>query len=127
MQLTRDIFQPILFGGDQLTAARARGCQRHRVNSETATNRLQGLIPVSEDWHASVVLLGVSMLYCVVSIIICIHADYNNIYTHYCVVCISMQDTIIIILIIIILRSYSSVCTTQPLQLTMVHFTSYVI
>ena len=50
----------ILFGGDQLTAARARGCQEVRMNSDTCMGKLNGLRAVSEDWHTSVVLLTVS-------------------------------------------------------------------
>ena len=49
----------ILFGGDQLTAARARGCRDLRLNSDSITGRLQGLVPVAEDWHTSVTLLSV--------------------------------------------------------------------
>ena len=64
---------PLLFGGDQLTAARARGCQELRINSDTNTGRLRGLVPVAEDWHTTVTLLVVSIvsshLHCV-SIII---------------------------------------------------------
>ena len=55
-----DIFKPILFGGDQLTAARAMGSQQIWVNSETASEGLHGLIPVAEDWHTSVTLITVS-------------------------------------------------------------------
>ena len=62
IQVHHDIFQPVLFGGDQLTAARARGSQQIRLNSERASDRLQGLIPVAEDWHTSVILLTVSEL-----------------------------------------------------------------
>lgn len=46
-----------------MTAARARGSQRIRNNSETGRARLEGLQPVVEDWHAKVVLLGVSFLF----------------------------------------------------------------
>ena len=48
----------VLFGGDQLTAARARGCRELRLNSETTIGQLTGLIP---DWHTSVALLSVSI------------------------------------------------------------------
>ena len=57
-----ETLHPLLFGGDQLTAARARGCQELRINSDTATGRLQGLIPVAEDWHTSLTLLTVSIM-----------------------------------------------------------------
>ena len=54
-------FHKILFGGDQLTAARARSSQKHRANALTPTERLEGLIPVAEDWHTKACLLGVSI------------------------------------------------------------------
>lgn len=60
VQVHHDVFRPILFGGDQLTAARARGSQQIRLNSDRASDRLCGFIPVSEDWHTSVILLTVS-------------------------------------------------------------------
>ena len=49
----------VLLGGDQLTAARARGCRELSLNSETTIGQLTGLIPVAEDWHTSVALLSV--------------------------------------------------------------------
>ena len=51
-----------MFGGDQLTAARARGSQEARLNSDTCLGRLQGLKPMAEDWHTSVILLIVCVL-----------------------------------------------------------------
>ena len=50
----------LLFGGDQLTAARVRGAKQGRCNSVTASNRFEGLIPVIEDWHTKVIVLEVS-------------------------------------------------------------------
>ena len=49
-----------LFGGDQLTAARVRGAQLAMGNSKTALKRLDGVIPVIEDWHTEVVLYEIS-------------------------------------------------------------------
>ena len=49
----------ILFGGEQLTAARIRGAQEAKCNSLTSTKRFDGLIPVIEGWHTKVVLLEV--------------------------------------------------------------------
>ncbi len=43
-----------------LTAKRARGGKDIRSNSERGKDRLEGLIPVVEDWHAKVCLFGVS-------------------------------------------------------------------
>ena len=50
----------ILFGGDQLTAARARSAKRHVANADSDTGKLHGLIPVTEDWHTKMSLLLVS-------------------------------------------------------------------
>lgn len=52
---------PILLGGDQLTAARARGAMSIRASHDTALDRLEGLIPVLEDWHARLTLAKVSV------------------------------------------------------------------
>ena len=49
----------LLFGGDQRTAARARGCVELRINSDTPTGRLTTLLPVAKDWHTLVTLLTV--------------------------------------------------------------------
>lgn len=42
-------FQKILFGGDQVTAVRARGAQKVRVNSVSPQARLEGLILCAKD------------------------------------------------------------------------------
>ena len=52
----------LLIGGDQLTAERVRGAQSMRQNSTHAMGRLEGYIPVSEDWHAKVCFLQVQFL-----------------------------------------------------------------
>lgn len=51
---------PILFGGDQLTVARARGAACVKTNELDAKKRLEGLVPVWEDWHTKMTLLTVS-------------------------------------------------------------------
>lgn len=53
---------PVLFGGEQLTAARARGAKRVKVNSAEASSHLDGIIPVAKDWHAQLNLLEVRMV-----------------------------------------------------------------
>lgn len=50
---------PILFGGDQLTTERARTVKNVLSNSDAATSRLEGLVPVTEDWHAKMCLYKV--------------------------------------------------------------------
>lgn len=54
-------FHSILFGGDQLTVARMRGTQVLRTTEETAVKRLQGLLPVVEDWHTCMTFLNVTV------------------------------------------------------------------
>lgn len=50
----------IIVGGDQMTAARVRGCQRLMSNSGDDIERLEGMTAIVEDWHAKVVFLVVS-------------------------------------------------------------------
>uniref|UniRef100_A0A7M5WN06 DUF6589 domain-containing protein n=1 Tax=Clytia hemisphaerica TaxID=252671 RepID=A0A7M5WN06_9CNID len=40
------------FGGDQLTEERSRSAQNARADGRTVEERLQGLLPKFEDWHA---------------------------------------------------------------------------
>ena len=54
-------FHKLFVGGNQLTAARARAVQRHRVNSASPSSALHGLIPCTEDWHTQAILLQVCM------------------------------------------------------------------
>lgn len=54
-----DATHTILLGGDQMTAARCRGCQLIRNNSNSDSMKLNGFQPFAEDWHAKVVLLEV--------------------------------------------------------------------
>lgn len=52
----------ILFGGDQLTASRARSAKRARANSLSSITRLDGLEPNASDFHIQLNLLDVSYL-----------------------------------------------------------------
>lgn len=61
-QVSLDKYHCILFGGDQVTAARARGSQGIRRNSKTPLGRIEGLAPVIEDWHAKGVFVMVLTL-----------------------------------------------------------------
>lgn len=51
----------LLIGGDQLTAARGRGSKKAKLHSDSPKSRLEGLIPVAEDWHTKVTLLEVRL------------------------------------------------------------------
>ena len=53
------LIHKILFGGDQLTAARARSAKNAKSNSASPLSRLEGLVPCAEDWHAKLNLLEV--------------------------------------------------------------------
>lgn len=54
---------PIIIHGDYLTAARARGAQKLKVNAESPSSRLEGLVPASADWHAKLKVLMVHNYY----------------------------------------------------------------
>ena len=54
LPLTNTQIHSVLFGGDQLTVARTRGTQALRDTEETPVHRLEGIVPVVEDWHARV-------------------------------------------------------------------------
>lgn len=54
-----EVLDSCLFGGDQLTCSRARSAKRHRQDSKTAVERLDGLEPVVEDWHTKMCLYEV--------------------------------------------------------------------
>jgi len=76
IEIDEEMFHQILFGGDQLTVARARGSvairSDHHSNICSSRDRLEGLLPVCEDWHAKQCLLKVIMSVCLNSIAILI-------------------------------------------------------
>jgi L1 cell adhesion molecule like protein len=47
-----EVHKAVFFGGDQLTEERARNSQNSRGEGDTTYERLEGLIPKVEDWHA---------------------------------------------------------------------------
>ena len=48
----KDIIHTIHFGGDQLTEERAINVQRAFLDGDTQYEKLKGLSPKFEDWHA---------------------------------------------------------------------------
>lgn len=60
MVIEKSSISPVLFGGDQLTASRARSAKKAKINSTTSSKRMDGLVPVAEDWHTKLTLLSVS-------------------------------------------------------------------
>lgn len=60
VQLIDQQMHPIVFGGDQLTTERTRNIKNVVSNSDSASARLEGLVPVTEDWHAKMCLYQVS-------------------------------------------------------------------
>ena len=59
VQKVNTLQHKILFGGDQLTFAHVRGAQIAMSNASNSVKRLQGLIPVIQDWHIEVILTEV--------------------------------------------------------------------
>ena len=57
-----EFYHRILFGGDQLTVSRCRSAQSARCHDDQPEERFEGLIPVTEDWHARQTLMRVSLL-----------------------------------------------------------------
>ena len=73
VQVPKAVFHPIIIGGDQLTASRARGAKKAKVHADSPVSRLEGLIPVAEDWHTKLNLLEVrEFVYLRLAIIACI-------------------------------------------------------
>lgn len=54
-------YHRILFGGDQLTCQRARGVQKAMKNADMPKLKCEGMLPVAEDWHTKLCLIGVSL------------------------------------------------------------------
>lgn len=71
-------FFPLFLGGDQLTVARARGAQALRVTEDTPLDRLEGIIPVVEDWHTRMTLMRVSTLFINHHLDSCFKATLNH-------------------------------------------------
>ena len=57
----RQVYRTLL-GGDQVTAARARGAQRDCCNANSTSEHLLGFYPTIEDWHLKMCLLTVSQI-----------------------------------------------------------------
>ena len=51
-----DRFHHILYGGDQLTTEQMRGAKNVRSNACRGKERLEGVVPMVEDWHTKVLL-----------------------------------------------------------------------
>lgn len=69
-----DNFHYILFGGDQLTAERATGAKRSLANENRGCDRLEGLVPIIEDWHSKVCFLKVNLLVVIIATFLISHA-----------------------------------------------------
>ncbi|KAL5497630.1 hypothetical protein EMCRGX_G014138 [Ephydatia muelleri] len=54
VDVTTNHFSHILLGGDQLTVARVRGSQGALLNSDSSIERVEGFVPVIEDWHTKI-------------------------------------------------------------------------
>ena len=58
-----EILDLIFIGGDQLSEEKARHAQGAMADGETKLERLAGLIPKNEDWHAIRYVYGVSTIF----------------------------------------------------------------
>ena len=76
VDMLKAVFHNIFIGGDQLTAARARGAKKVMANSVSPHVRLDGLNPCAEDWHTRLNLLDVRTII-IIPAMICIHVTYN--------------------------------------------------
>ena len=56
---TVKVLEKLFFGGDQLTEERARNSTDARSDGDNEYERLEGLIPKVEDWHAIRILYQV--------------------------------------------------------------------
>ena len=56
------IVEKVPFGGDQLTEERARNARAGRSDGDSEYERLEGLIPKVEDWHAIRILYQVVLI-----------------------------------------------------------------
>ena len=73
VETTEDkLYVTTLVGGDYLSVTRAREAQYIRRTSELKENRLDGMLPVAEDWHAKVCFLEVSLVGMTSSLVWCI-------------------------------------------------------
>jgi hypothetical protein len=53
----------IFFGGDQLTEERSCNAKLARSDGDNGIERLEGIMPKVEDWHASRLIYQVCLLY----------------------------------------------------------------
>ena len=67
-------FHKLLFGGDQLTVARARGAIELRSLHAKSLHRLERVTPVVEDWHTRMTLMKVYINYS------SMHGNLNDVY-----------------------------------------------
>lgn len=61
-EVRTDLLHKLLFGGDQLTRKRAQAAKDASQNHITPAGRLEGFIPIFEDWHAKKIFLEVCYL-----------------------------------------------------------------
>ncbi len=61
--IDRTEFHKVLVGGDQLTVARVRGTVALRATHDNAIEKLSGVLPVVEDWHARLTFMKVKISY----------------------------------------------------------------
>ena len=58
VKVCKAIFSQVLLGGNQLTAAHAREARKAKVSSDIPSIRMEGIVPVVEDWHTKMSFIG---------------------------------------------------------------------
>ena len=61
----QESFFEIFLGGDQLTTTRARSAIAIRCTHDSNKEKLRGIIPVIEDWHARMTIENIILLVCI--------------------------------------------------------------
>jgi len=60
--VSEDSYHRLLLGGDQLTTCCSRGARTARRHDDVTSERFDGLIPMTEDWHARMTLTRVIVI-----------------------------------------------------------------
>ena len=62
--------ETVFFGGDQLTEERATNARDARSGGDNEFERLEGVIPKVEDWHACIIMYQVKKNDCCITLIL---------------------------------------------------------
>ena len=115
--LAKVYMEKLLFGGDQLTVARARGAKKTRMNSTSAEKRFDGIIPCVENWHTKPVLLEVNCASTCGLCIIFVKCFCN--FLNACTKLLASIEMLIVLTVVFYHKSYGSTFIQKGLLLNM--------